>query len=103
MEFRETSVFTKRVTEHLDDEEYANLQLSLVLDPKRGRVIPNGGGIRKLRWGAGDRGKRGGLRVIYYYISKDNTTYMLYVYDKSQQGDLTRDQVKVLRSIVKED
>jgi hypothetical protein len=49
MEFRETSVFTKRVTEHLDDEEYANLQLSLVVDPRRGRVIPKGGGIRKLR------------------------------------------------------
>jgi len=60
-------------------------------------VIRGSGGIRKLRWAGSGRGKRGGLRVIYYWwVAKDRIS-MLLVYPKNEQDDLTVDQVKLLR------
>ena len=61
------------------------------------------GGLRKLRWAGQGRGKRGGLRVIYYWAAREQTFYMLYVYAKNDQGDLTPAQVKTLRRIVREE
>jgi len=66
----ETSVFTRRITELLSDDEYRELQATLVERPKAGPVIPGSGGIRKLRWSASGRGKRGGARVIYYWATE---------------------------------
>ena len=63
-------------------------------------MIPGAGGLRKLRWRATDRGKRGGLRIIYYCWS-EHRLYMVFVYDKTEQGDLTVEQLKVLRAQVK--
>lgn len=60
----ETSVFTKQVTRLLEDEEYRLLQAILVNRPDAGDIIPGSGGLRKVRWGIGERGKRGGVRVI---------------------------------------
>lgn len=65
--FFETSVFTRRVTELLSDYEYAELQRTLVANPNAGDVIPGSGGLRKIRWAAQGRGKRGGVRIIYYH------------------------------------
>ena len=64
MLFIETPVFTNIVTELLPDDEYWKLQLALVLRPEAGKIIPRSGGLRKIRWKSGGRGKRGGLRVI---------------------------------------
>ena len=100
MEFVETSVFTERITKLLTDDEYYDLQAVLADNPKAGDVIPGAGGLRKLRWRAGGRGKRGGLRVIYYCWLEDRL-YMIFVYDKREQGDLTAEQLKVLRGYVK--
>ena len=100
MEFVETSVFTQRITKLLTDDEYHNLQAVLAENPKAGDVIPGASGLRKLRWRTSGRGKRGGLRIIYYCWSEDRL-YMLFVYDKTQQGDLTPEQLKVLRAYVK--
>ena len=58
----ETSIFTRRVQALLDDDDYRRLQTVLVLRPDAGDLIPGGGGLRKIRWGAKGRGKRGGLR-----------------------------------------
>lgn len=62
----ETNVFTKQVQKLLSDEEYKQLQSDLVVRPDMGSIIPQTGGIRKVRWGYGGQGKRGGVRVIYY-------------------------------------
>lgn len=68
----ETSVFTKRVLKLLLDDEYRELQSELVDRPNAGAVIPGSGGIRKLRWSASGRGKRGGARIIYYWANSEN-------------------------------
>jgi hypothetical protein len=65
--FRETKNFTKKVVELISDEDYANFQLRLSDFPENGDLIPNGGGIRKIRCAAKGKGKRGGARVIYYF------------------------------------
>ena len=100
MEFVETSIFTERVVKLLTDEGYRDLQWVLAENPKAGDVIPGAGGLRKLRWRAAGRGKRGGLRIIYYCWS-ERRLYMVFVYDKAEQGDLTPEQLKVLRTYVK--
>jgi mRNA-degrading endonuclease RelE of RelBE toxin-antitoxin system len=64
--FIETRLFTRIVGDYLSDAEYAALQRTLIDDPNRGPVIRGSGGVRKLRWGQAGRGKRGGIRVIYY-------------------------------------
>jgi hypothetical protein len=101
--FLETPIFTARLREHLEDDPYRMLQLALLLRPEQGPVIPGSGGLRKLRWAAPGRGKRGGLRVIYYWAVGEQTFYMLYVYAKNEQGDLSPAQVKKLRRTVREE
>ena len=103
MEFIETPVFTSTLRLHMDDESYRALQLSLVLRPEQGVLIQGGGGIRKIRWPGRGRGKRGGLRVIYYWAAEDMMIYMLYVYSKSDQGDLSKAQISTLARAVREE
>lgn len=103
MRFIETYVFTKRVKEALSAEAYRQLQISLLLNPEQGPVIPGCGGIRKLRWGDGTGGKRGGYRVIYFWDKNLSWFYTLFIYHKGDQEDLTADQKKVLRQVVKEE
>lgn len=102
MELIETPVFTKRITGILSDDEYADMQWLLAINPETGPVIPGGGGIRKLRWRVRGKGKRGGVRVIYYVYARDQKIYLLYPYRKSEQNDLTRSQLKILRDYVKD-
>lgn len=102
MRFVETPLFTDQVTDQLNDDEYRELQWTLLLRPGAGPVIPNSGGIRKLRWRRRGGGKRGGLRVIYYWKGADNVIYMLLLYSKTQQEDMTPHQLRVLRRLVKE-
>jgi hypothetical protein len=102
MAFVETPLFTKRIAELLPDESYHELQVALTLRPETGVLIPGGGGLRKVRWHVPGRGKRGGLRVIYYWVTADETIYMLLVCAKSKQDDLTPAQVRALRNVVEE-
>ena len=87
----------------LDDDEYAVLQYALTLDPQLGDRIPGAGGIRKVRWSAEGRGKRGGIRVIYYHWSQTGRLYMLYAYAKNEQSDLTPEQKRVLKRLITEE
>lgn len=103
MRFVETPVFTALLRQTLSDPEYRALQLALVLRPEQGPVIVGSGGLRKLRWGTSGRGKRGGLRIIYYWDAPSETFYMLYLYAKNTQGDLTSAQAKLLRRVVEEE
>lgn len=102
MEIVETSVFTRRARELLGDDEYRLLQLYLLARPDAGAVIRGSGGLRKLRWSVGFRGKRGGLRVVYYRCH-DERLLMLYVYPKSERDDLSAAQLRALREILDEE
>lgn len=99
----ETSIFTRQVQALLTDEEYRDLQTALVNRPQLGSVIPGSGGLRKMRWALRGKGKRGGVRVIYYWPVSQEQLLMLFIYPKNEQDDLTATQVKVLRTIVEEE
>ena len=81
--FVETKLFTKRLREYLADDEYRALQEALIANPQAGDIIRGSGGVRKLRWNVAGRGKRGGIRVIYYLRSKNGEIWMLTVYAKN--------------------
>ncbi len=99
----ETSVFTRRLRRLLTEEEYRFLQLELVQRPNAGAIIPGTGGLRKLRWSKGGAGKRGGARVIYYWIGERDTILLLLIYGKGEQASLTPQQRKLLRRVVEEE
>ena len=103
MRFVETPIFTKIITRLLDDDEYWSLQIALMLRPEQGPVVRGAGGLRKVRWAKAGAGKRGGLRVIYYWAPTEGAFYMLYAYAKNEQGDLTPAQARVLGQIVREE
>jgi hypothetical protein len=96
----ETSVFTRQVRKLLTDDEYQQLQLALVKRPDLGTIIEGTGGLRKTRWARTGQGKRGGVRVIYYWAVKPDQLLMLLIYAKSEQEDLAQEQRQVLRKIV---
>jgi hypothetical protein len=99
----ETPTFTRRVSQFLDAESYRLLQLDLADNPKLAPVIPRSGGLRKVRWQRPGGGKRGGVRVIYYWAQTSDVMLMLLIYPKSEQDDLTSDQLKTLRKLVEEE
>jgi mRNA-degrading endonuclease RelE of RelBE toxin-antitoxin system len=77
MRFVETPVFTAAVTRLLDDEAYRHLQIALMLRPEQGPIVRGSGGFRKVRWARPGSGRRGGLRVIYYWAPVERVIYML--------------------------
>jgi mRNA-degrading endonuclease RelE of RelBE toxin-antitoxin system len=81
--FIETRLFSKLVLEYLSDEEYGSVQQALIKDPDAGPVIPGSGGVRKLRWAAPGRGKRGGYRIIYYVKRTNGVIWLLTMYPKN--------------------
>jgi len=97
MEIIETKIFTDKICKLLSDEEYLRLQNHLVKNPNSGDIIKGSGGLRKLRWKLQKTGKSGGLRNIYYHYENRNQIYMIYVYQKSKQTDLTPTQISLLR------
>ena len=101
MIFLETSIFTRLVTEAMDDSSYQALQAVLAVNPAAGDMIRNSGGLRKIRWAASGRGKRGGSRVVYYW-DFGNRILMVYLYTKNEQEDLTSAQLKAMRAVVEE-
>ncbi|HQI01627.1 MAG TPA: type II toxin-antitoxin system RelE/ParE family toxin [Deltaproteobacteria bacterium] len=101
MLFIETPIFTSEIQSLLPDEHYRDLQGVLAIQPDAGNVIKGSGGLRKIRFGLKGMGKRGGLRIIYYWDPPD-TIYMLFAYKKNEQEDLTQSQVKILSKLVQE-
>ena len=99
----ETSLFSGQLFRHLHDDDYRSLQLALTLRPEQGALIPGSGGLRKLRWALRGKGKRGGLRIIYYWDSTEDVIYLIYLYPKNQQANLRPDQLKLLRRTIEED
>ena len=97
MEIIETSIFTKRITEILKDDEYKELQSFLCQHPKSGDVIRGSGGLRKLRWNFKGTGKSGKVFEIFTIFLKENSILMVYVYKKSETENLTPKQIDALR------
>ncbi len=97
--FIETKLFSRLVADVLTNEEYSGLQKALIKDPEAGDLIPRSGGIRKLRWGVAGRGKRGGIRVIYYVRVRRGQIWMLTLYAKNVVENIP---AKVLRQIKEE-
>ncbi len=95
--FVETRLFTKLVQEYLSDDEYGALQQALVANPEAGDVIRGSGGVRKLRWGFAGRGKRGGIRVIYYLRSRHGQIWMLTLYAKNVAENIPAHVLKKIR------
>jgi mRNA-degrading endonuclease RelE of RelBE toxin-antitoxin system len=105
LEFLETSVFTRQITQLLSDSEYSALQGALVVSPEAGDLIPGTGGLRKLRWLEPKRGKgkRGGVRVIYYWYEPHAVVYLLLAYSKGERDDLSAREKRILKQLVSEE
>jgi len=97
--FIETKLFTRLSSELLSDDEMRELQLALIGNPHAGDVIPGTGGVRKLRWKAPGRGKRGGYRVIYFARLAQGHIWMLTIYPKNVAENIP---AHILRQIRKE-
>ena len=95
--FVETKLFTRLVKEYLSDDEYSRLQHKLLADPEAGLVIPGSGGIRKLRWGAAGRGKRGGIRVMYFLRTRQGQIWMLTLYAKNVVESIPANVLKQIK------
>jgi hypothetical protein len=102
MLFVELTPFIAFRTEHWTDEDLRALQNHLLANPDAGDVIRSSAGLRKLRWMASGRGKRGGARVIYYHYVTAERIYLIYGYTKNEQEDLTREQLKQLAQLMKD-
>ncbi|MCP4699710.1 MAG: hypothetical protein GY862_23095 [Gammaproteobacteria bacterium] len=99
----EFPAFTRAITELLSDDEYAELQQVLACRPDMGDLIPGCKGLRKLRWKQAGKGKRGGIRVIYYWVTAQGQILMLLAYPKNKQNDLSEAQKRILVKLLKEE
>ena len=100
MIFVEVPSFTRQITELVDDAVYTEFQKQLLQNPKKGDVIPNSGGLRKVRMKLPGRGKSGGARVIYLHIEERVIIVFFYVYTKTKSQNLSANQLKRLRAAV---
>lgn len=96
----ETRPFIEDASRCLKENEREEFIGYIARNPTVGVLIPGTGGVRKVRWGASGRGKRGGARVIYYYHSERIPLFLLTAYSKSRQTDLTPAQRAAMRRIV---
>ena len=85
----------------LHDDSYRLLQAYLTLHPEAGRIIEESGGLRKLRWRYNSKGKRGGIRILYYYKRSVDVIYMIYIYKKSRNSNLTKSEIQQLNRLMK--
>ena len=97
--FIETKLFSLLREDYLPDDQYAKLQTTLIERPECGALIPGSGGVRKLRWSQSGRGKRGGVRVIYYAKVRDGIVFMLTIYAKNEDESIP---AHILRKIKEE-
>jgi len=95
----EASAFTRYVYDYLSEEEYLGLQSFLLQYPEAGKLVPGSGGVRKLRWGVVGRGKRGGVRIIYYFRRHHDEIWLLTIYAKNETETIP---AHILRQIAKE-
>jgi hypothetical protein len=102
MEFIESPAFTRHLSQYLYDEGYRALQNELARNPQAGDLMPGTGGFRKVRWADPRRGKgrRGGLRIIYYYFAGDSQIWLMTLFDKNEASDLSPKEKKALNAAI---
>jgi hypothetical protein len=102
VDFFEAPAFTRHLGAYLDDAGLLALQLALIDHPEAGKIMPGTGGFRKLRWGDDTRGKgkRGGLRIIYFFLPEDDQVWLFTLYGKDEAADLTPTQKAHLRTAI---
>ena len=100
-EFIESRLFTRILAGYLDDEEYSELQLFLLRNPRAGPVIRGSGGVRKLRWRLRSKGKRGGVRIIYY-IPDGHSFWMLTIYGKGETATVSGPVLRMIKEAMKD-
>jgi mRNA-degrading endonuclease RelE of RelBE toxin-antitoxin system len=101
--FIETKLFTKLVKQYLSDESYSELQAELMANSSMGAVIRGSGGVRKVRWAAEGRGKRGGYRVIYFVRNEYGVIWMLTMYPKNVADSIPGHVLKQIREEIESD
>jgi mRNA-degrading endonuclease RelE of RelBE toxin-antitoxin system len=101
----ELPIFSKYREDYLNDFEYSKLQEYLVNNPTSGDLIQGTGGLRKLRYADSNRGKgkRGGLRIIYYWWVNEYQIYLFTIYNKNECTELSHDQKKKLRELLEDE
>jgi hypothetical protein len=102
MEFIETPIFTEAITKFISDDSYLELQKHLADNPEVGSLIQGTGGLRKIRWSAKGHGKRGGIRIIYYYYVINSVVYMFLAYPKNEKDNLTPKEKKYLKLLLED-
>ncbi|MGO8764447.1 MAG: type II toxin-antitoxin system RelE/ParE family toxin [Limisphaerales bacterium] len=102
MVFEEFAPFTKRVMYLLNNDELADEQRLLLARPDAGKVIPRSGGLRKLRVAAKGHGKRGGARIIHYWVVARDRILLLDIYAKNEKEDLSAFELKLLRTLIED-
>lgn len=88
MVFIETSMFTKLILQYLSDDEYHALQWYLHQHPDTGDIVKGSGGVRKVRWAQPGKGKRGGIRVIYFWKVSASEIWLLTLYSKNEKSTM---------------
>ena len=102
MVFVETSLFSKLLSGYLNDEEYRRLQNHLIEQPDAGAIIRASGGVRKVRWSSGGKGKSGGVRVIYYWAKPGEQTFFLTIDGKGEKENLSAGDLKKVVKLLEE-
>ena len=102
MEFIEAPAFSKHVADYLNDNEYRRLQVELADNPEAGDIMPGTGGFRKMRWADARRskGRRGGLRIVYYHFWSDHQIWLMTLYGKHEASDLMAKEKNALKAAI---
>jgi mRNA-degrading endonuclease RelE of RelBE toxin-antitoxin system len=100
MVFIETLIFTKYMQDYLNDEDYRELQSYLAEKPNTGSLLQGTGGLRKIRWSAKGKGKRGDVRIIYYWQVDEEQIYLLTIYAKNEMTNLSENEKQALRNMI---
>ena len=96
----ETHLFVRQAADVWKDGERMAFVDFIAANPEAGDVIPDTGGLRKVRWSRQGTGKRGGVRVIYFYHDCDMPLYLMLIYAKAQRADLTPDEKRRAKALI---
>lgn len=100
LQFIETSLFSKQIVDILTDDDYKNFQEYLCNNPEIGDIIQGTGGVRKVRWSLPNTGKSEGVRILYYYLSDDGKVYLMMIYTKSNQINISDTDKQRLKQVI---
>ena len=103
MVFIETSIFTKHLSQYMKDEEYRLFQLYLMDNTEKGDIVKGSGGVRKIRWAIKNKGKSGGVRVIYYWKENAGETWLLTLYAKNEKDSIPAHILKQIAQEIQND